>query len=110
MLLSQSKMPDWSANHPDGSAKCLHFPTPTRDYDPWGDEHPEAKDICNGRYDGWVCPRRMECLYEAHANYEASGIWGGMDPEERRLLRLVFPGEPYRWTHEQLERLCRDDS
>jgi WhiB family redox-sensing transcriptional regulator len=41
----------------------------------------EAKQICR------PCPVRRECLSFALTNDERFGIWGGLDPEERRNLR-----------------------
>lgn len=41
----------------------------------------EAKAVCAG------CPVRGECLQYALAAPEDHGIWGGLDPEERQLLR-----------------------
>jgi len=41
----------------------------------------EAKRVCRR------CPVRAECLTFAMANDERFGIWGGLDPEERRNLR-----------------------
>ena len=40
-----------------------------------------AKSICVD------CPVRVECLAHAIDNSEPHGIWGGMTPKERRLLR-----------------------
>lgn len=110
MLYSQRKMPNYNGEHPDGEAKCRKFPRPRFGEDPWFDDPEEAKAVCNGIYDGQVCPRRMECLHMAMVNYEGYGVWGGMDEDERRLLRVMYPGEPYRWTHENLELVRRDDS
>lgn len=109
MLHSRRKMPNW-CEHRDGSAKCHLFPVPVYGADPWFDDPEEAKKVCNGTDDGWICPRRMECLHMAMVNYEGFGVFGGMDEDERRLLRVMYPGEPYRWTHETLEELHRDDS
>ncbi|HEX6523076.1 MAG TPA: WhiB family transcriptional regulator [Streptosporangiaceae bacterium] len=41
----------------------------------------EAKQICRR------CPVRAECLAFATSNDERFGIWGGLDPDERRNLR-----------------------
>ncbi|HZR48714.1 MAG TPA: WhiB family transcriptional regulator [Streptosporangiaceae bacterium] len=41
----------------------------------------EAKQICRR------CPVRRECLAFAITNDERFGIWGGLDPDERRNLR-----------------------
>jgi WhiB family redox-sensing transcriptional regulator len=40
------------------------------------------KDVCAG------CVIRDECLTWALETGEPAGVWGGTDPEERRLLRL----------------------
>lgn len=105
MLFSLLGMPDWSENHPDGEAKCRKFPLPNADEDPWFDDRSEAKDVCNGKSDGVVCPRREECLHMAMTNYEAYGIWGGTTEDERRWLRVSYPGQAYRWTHELLKEI-----
>lgn len=110
MLFSLQGMPDYSENHPDGEAKCRQFPTPSHGNDPWFEDKEEAKDVCNGISDGVVCPRRAQCLHMAMVNYESYGIWGGMTEVERRILRVLYPGEPYRWTHETLKEICRGDS
>lgn len=41
----------------------------------------QAKAICS------VCPVREPCLNEALRNKEPLGVWGGLNPEERRTLR-----------------------
>jgi len=40
-----------------------------------------AKRVCDG------CPVRSQCLEAALAGGVDDGIWGGLDPEERRTLR-----------------------
>lgn len=48
---------------------------------PSGDEDsPEAKAVCDD------CPVRQPCLEHALAAREAEGIWGGLNPRERRRL------------------------
>lgn len=41
----------------------------------------EAKAICSG------CPVTSECLTVALRRKEPIGVWGGLDAEERRVLR-----------------------
>ena len=41
----------------------------------------QAKRFCAG------CPVRAKCLEWAIGSGEAYGIWGGMTPDERRLMR-----------------------
>ncbi|HYZ55073.1 MAG TPA: WhiB family transcriptional regulator [Streptosporangiaceae bacterium] len=41
----------------------------------------EARDICT------QCPVRLNCLAYAITADEPFGIWGGVDPQERRALR-----------------------
>jgi WhiB family redox-sensing transcriptional regulator len=41
----------------------------------------EARQICKR------CPVKAECLTFALSNDEQFGIWGGLDPDERRNLR-----------------------
>lgn len=91
--------PDWSLTHHRGEAKCRDGRlTPTRNSDVFFHDEPLAIDICNGIYDGTVCPRRTECLHVAMVNRENYGIWGGMTPRDRLALRMRFPGMPERWT------------
>lgn len=45
------------------------------------DQGTEARQICGG------CPVRAECLDYAIQADERHGIWGGLDPGERRNLR-----------------------
>lgn len=40
-----------------------------------------AKDVC------FECPVRIECLDYAIATNQDSGIWGGLDEEQRRAIR-----------------------
>ncbi len=40
-----------------------------------------AKEVC------WECPVRVECLDYAIATNQDSGIWGGLDEEQRRGIR-----------------------
>lgn len=49
-------------------------------FPPNGDPATEARQICG------QCPVTAECLAYALSNHEAYGIWGGLDPEERRSL------------------------
>jgi WhiB family redox-sensing transcriptional regulator len=44
----------------------------------------EARQICG------QCPVRRQCLAYAVAAGEPSGIWGGLDPQERRSLRWLL--------------------
>lgn len=102
MLFSTQRMPDWSADHVDGEAKCRKFGRPKPGNDPWFEDKQEAQDVCNGDADGRVCPRRDQCLYMAMANYEAYGVWGGMTEGQRRALRVAYPTQPHRWSHASL--------
>ncbi len=45
-----------------------------------GDYRP-GKAVCAG------CEVRKDCLTHALENREEQGLWGGLDPTERRLLR-----------------------
>jgi WhiB family redox-sensing transcriptional regulator len=49
-----------------------------------GDPATEARQVC-GR-----CPVTAECLAYSLSNNEAYGIWGGLDPEERRSLNRTL--------------------
>jgi WhiB family transcriptional regulator, redox-sensing transcriptional regulator len=50
-------------------------------FPPTGDPAGEARQIC-----GW-CRVRQDCLDYALGAPEEYGIWGGLDPDERRKLR-----------------------
>ncbi|MEV6310022.1 WhiB family transcriptional regulator [Streptomyces sp. NPDC051840] len=91
--------PDWGESHHRGEAKCRqpHL-TPGRDHDVFFEDEPLALEICNGDYDGQICPRRTECLRVAMINKENYGIWGGMYSRDRLALRMRYPGMPERWT------------
>lgn len=92
----RSVAPQWFHDDPDKTAKCVRFPA-TKEYDPWygdsedeedpNDEMEEAKAICNGTYDDNPCPLLAACLEFALDNNERYGVWGGMTPTERLLVR-----------------------
>ncbi len=42
-----------------------------------------AKEVCD------ECPVRVECLDYALATNQDSGIWGGLDEEQRRSIRRL---------------------
>jgi WhiB family redox-sensing transcriptional regulator len=42
-----------------------------------------AQDVCD------ECPVRVECLDYAIATNQDSGIWGGLDEEQRRSIRRL---------------------
>ncbi|WP_052682113.1 WhiB family transcriptional regulator [Saccharothrix sp. ST-888] len=100
---AQVVTPDWSEKHPRGPAKCRGVPPEL-----FFRDEPAALAICNGTSDGYVCPRRLECLRNSMHNREAYGIWGGMRPADRLLMRLKHPGAPERWTW-QSEQLAADE-
>lgn len=92
----RSGAPRWfNDEEPDLEAKCVRFPA-TRDYDPWygesddpdaDDDTGEAKHLCIGTYDDNPCPLLQQCLEFAMNNNERYGVWGGLSPDERALLR-----------------------
>lgn len=91
--------PDWSPKHHRGEAKCRSGSlTPTRRTDVFFSDEHLALGVCNGTWDGQVCPRRAECLHVAMVNRENYGVWGGMSPKDRLALRMRYPGMPERWT------------
>lgn len=61
-----------------------------------GSNGADAKMICA------TCPVRVECLHDAISNGMTDGIWGGMNPAERRA---VSSG---RASSELAPRLCRN--
>ncbi len=48
-------------------------------------EEERAKTICS------ACPVRARCLAFAFEHDEAYGVWGGLNPEERRALAAAPP-------------------
>ncbi|GAA2321969.1 hypothetical protein GCM10010149_88860 [Nonomuraea roseoviolacea subsp. roseoviolacea] len=96
VLKPRAEAPLWiNEENPDKSAKCLQY-QPTREHDPWfEDEELLAAAICNGDYDGTICPIRDECLHWALLNNEQYGVWGGMLPHDRRNLRMAKRADPY---------------
>jgi WhiB family redox-sensing transcriptional regulator len=104
VLRLRQDAPDWSLG------KCAVMATGP-DNDPWFDnsqdggldETDEARDICNGVWDGRVCPLREACLGFALLNNERYGVWGGTSEVDRRAIRKVWPwpggNEPHpEWT------------
>lgn len=78
--------------------KCADFP-PTRENDAFfgveggeetGDLSP-AVELCNGTWDGQVCPLRDDCLIFALTNNEKFGVWGGTTPATRKAIRKQWP-------------------
>jgi len=57
----------------------LFFPVGTSD--PALAQVEEAKSICRG------CEVRADCLEWALGTYQDAGVWGGLDEEERRVIR-----------------------
>jgi WhiB family redox-sensing transcriptional regulator len=49
-----------------------------------GDPAIEARHVCG------QCPVTAECLAYALTNQEEYGIWGGLDPEERKALSRIL--------------------
>ncbi len=48
-------------------------------------EEERAKTVCS------ACPVRARCLAFAFEHDEAYGVWGGLNPEERRALAAARP-------------------
>lgn len=64
----------WSAQ-----ARCVGFDPEA--FFPLGDDAAtEARDICT------ACPVRGQCLAYAVTADESFGIWGGLDPQQRRTV------------------------
>lgn len=93
VLKSRTLAPDWSAgNNPEKAAKCFLMPLPSNhevnaETDPFFYDENEARHVCNGTYDNYVCPFREVCLYRALVNNEQAGTFGGMTVEQRRWIR-----------------------
>jgi WhiB family transcriptional regulator, redox-sensing transcriptional regulator len=82
-------MPAWYAGAPCARADCAckdaFFPSDAQDAQ-------RAREFCAS------CPFRTRCLAFAIEHDEQHGIWGGLDPRERRALRTgpsssVLPGD-----------------
>ena len=63
------------------SVHALCITTDPEIFPPTGSLATEAQAICA------QCPVRSMCLAYAIAAGEPFGIWGGLDPQERRILR-----------------------
>lgn len=93
VLKSRLLAPDWSAGgDEDREAKCRKFPLPTKNdpdefTDPFFYDEEEARHVCNGTYDGRLCPFRRGCLHRALVNNEQAGTFGGLTTEQRRWVR-----------------------
>ncbi|MEV4454402.1 WhiB family transcriptional regulator [Microbispora sp. NPDC049633] len=91
--------PDWFGGGNEAkAAKCIKFRAPRRGgKDPWFDrkQADDCVEFCNGDADGRVCPLRHACLEWAVINNEATGIWGGMHPHDRRNIRFARKEDPY---------------
>jgi WhiB family transcriptional regulator, redox-sensing transcriptional regulator len=57
-------------------------------FPPHGDPAAQARQICAR------CPVRSDCLTYALDADERYGIWGGLDPDERRRLRRKLRTDP----------------
>jgi len=118
VLKPRINAPDWTAGgNQEKAAKCIRFP-PDRDsgYDPWFDPEFEQDclDVCNGTWDGKVCPMRQECLEFSIINNEAFGVWGGLPPHDRKEIRKARRKDPYmeiKWfpPTPRLPELCEED-
>jgi len=78
-------MPAWYPHAPcarqDCACKDAFYPSDDQDAR-------RARQICAG------CPFRRRCLAYAIEHDECHGIWGGLDPDERRALRAGTPCPP----------------
>jgi hypothetical protein len=98
VLFSRRKAPDWSAGRdPEREAKCRKHPVPRKGADPWFDDEAQAMAVCNGTFDGAVCPLRAACLAYAIVNREQHGVWGGMRTDDRRALWTKNPTDKGTW-------------
>lgn len=74
-------MSNWREQVKPCSGKTLTFVGPESETKPDRQvREAEAKSICA------TCPVRDDCLAEAMRNREKVGVWGGLNPEERREL------------------------
>jgi WhiB family transcriptional regulator, redox-sensing transcriptional regulator len=69
-----------------GRASCAET-DPEIFFPPHGDPATEARQICAR------CPVRDECLAYALDADEQYGIWGGLDPDDRRSLGRRYPSQ-----------------
>lgn len=77
---------------PDGwrGARCQQLNVTSWERDPPFDRDQQADMItfCN---EPEPCPIRYLCLIYALMNSCADGVWGGMSPEDRRVMRRKYP-------------------
>lgn len=59
----------------------LWFGIPTADYESAAFSYKEAKKLCG------FCPVQNTCLAYALEANEPEGVWGGLNPHERRKMR-----------------------
>lgn len=117
VLILRTNAPDWERKN----AKCLGIIDGPAQPDPFFGHERESADwelalaICNGDYDGKVCPARHECLLFALTNNEAWGVWGGLSVQQRHQLRRHNPREAWQWKNavwpppEMVEEQLMDD-
>lgn len=63
---------------PEISGPCASVPTAV--FYPEDGNYGPAREVCEG------CPARMPCLEHALSVREPDGMWGGMDPPQRRRI------------------------
>lgn len=114
VLHLRGNAPDWEGANCLGSAPRRGPDDIEEMYDPWFDEEDPGPvlGICNGEYDGVVCPIRQECLEFALYNNEKYGVWGGMSEQDRKTMRRIWrwnaqldgPREEWQWmSHEDVQ-------
>lgn len=99
VLVLRTPAPDWERKR----AKCLSIIDGPSQPDPFFGHERESTDyelsmaICNGDFDGKVCPARQDCLIFALTNNESWGVWGGLSTQQRHQLRRNNPREDWQW-------------
>lgn len=78
--------------------------------DPFFEDHPVAREFCNGTADGVVCPIREQCLRFALVNNCREGVWGGMGEASRKALRRRWPPRNVREAREEWQWMPDDDA
>jgi WhiB family redox-sensing transcriptional regulator len=71
-------------------AKCIgrNDLTDSLFFSPNADQVESAKDFCNGKWGGGICPVRDECVFYAMQHNISIGVWGGMSGRQRRRFKF----------------------
>lgn len=114
VLRLRTQAPRWEKGkcygNPPGPEDDVFFDNSEDGYE---DQTEEGVEFCNGTVDGEVCGIREECMLFALVNNCREGVWGGLNENDRKMMRKIWkwPGgaEPHpewRWrSREELQAL-----